>query len=375
MVSVPRFRQRAAGCLLLALITLALLVATLEVVGRVELGDSWALTAFRGQTSIVGWDPDHRNRPGQRQDINEDGLRSFKTPSAISDESFNVIFLGDSFVWGARLRPRETLPFQLEQLIREQHGLEANVLNFGWFSSSPILSYRLLNEIGHKYRPDLVVLGLDMTDFRDDLVYRSILENRRIFKLRKLMPASIVGLEMLLDTHRFFKPIKETLYGFPSDRFFATNQPLQDSRPHLDAVLDSLELIHRHSVDELRVPFVLSLFPRNFQYSDTESPDNWERDEYETLGPYVLEPFRFFAEIAEDLPYPSFSLLADFRDTPVHPHCFHDDPHWNGRGARIAARAVLRYLDDAGLLPEPAPTQPEGRGGGATSRTSGLPAT
>jgi hypothetical protein len=39
----------------------------------------------------------------------------------------------------------------------------------------------------------------------------------------------------------------------------------------------------------------------------------------------------------------------------VHPHCFRDDPHWNERGAGIAARAVFRDLEEGGLLPEPTP--------------------
>jgi hypothetical protein len=355
MGGVRNFRRRAGGCLLFVFLTLALLIFSLEIAGRGDFGDSVNLFVLRAHTRIVGWDPDHRNKPGERRDINEDGIRTFKTPADISDESFNVIFLGDSFVFGAMLRPNQTMPSQLEALMREHLGREVNVLNFGWLSSSPRLSYRLLAEVGHEYRPDLVVLGLDMTDFRDDLVYRNILEKRRIFKLRSFVPASIVGLEMLFDAHRFFAPVKETLYGFPTDRFFATNQPLRDSRPHFDAVLESLARIHRYSVEKLGAPFALFLFPRNFQYSESESPANWERDQYQTLGPYVLEPFRFFDEIARDLPYPHFSLLADFRDTDVHPHCFRDDPHWNERGAGIAARAVFRDLEEGGLLPEPSP--------------------
>ena len=45
-----------------------------------------------------------------------------------------------------------------------------------WVSSSPLLNLRLLRDVGHKYRPDLVVYSLDMTDFRDDLHYEHALE-------------------------------------------------------------------------------------------------------------------------------------------------------------------------------------------------------
>lgn len=57
------------------------------------------------------------------------------------------------------------------------------------------------------------------------------------------------------------------------------------------------------------------------------------------------EPFRFFDEVRPSKPYPIYSLLEDFRANTEFPTCFEDDPHWNATGHRVAARALMRYLE------------------------------
>ncbi|MCP4200780.1 MAG: SGNH/GDSL hydrolase family protein, partial [bacterium] len=339
---------RTAGLILL--ITLALCVAVLEVLGQTRLGDIQPLIYFRALTHIVKVDVDHRNTPGLNPGINSDGIRSLREAPGVKRSDFNIVFLGDSFVYGKGLNYYKTVPYQLEELLRAESGPAISVFNFGWISSSPVLSRRLLEDVGHKYQPDLVLLGLDMTDFRDDLLYSNILNGKKMFRLKKFFPASLVALDLFLEKSRVLSPVRKALFGVPAERFFPTNQPLAESRPYLETTLEALEGIRDYSVDELDADFALVLFPRNYQYSEVESPNSWERELYEPLGPYVLEPFRLFSESADELPYPVLSLLEAFRATEVHPHCFHDDPHWNVAGAALAARAIGEQIRQAGLL-------------------------
>lgn len=326
------------------------MVGVLETLGQTRLGDFDALLFFRATTRIVKEDVDHRNVPGSKPGINSDGIRSLREPERVRREDFNIVFLGDSFVYGMGLHYRQTVPFQLEKILREEVSPRIKMLNFGWISSSPVLSLRLLEDVGDKYKPDLVLLGLDMTDFRDDLLYSNIIAGKRLFALKKIVPASLVALNLVLERIRFLSPVRELLFGVPSDRYFVTNQPLEESARHLETTLEALEQIRDHSVETLEADFALFLFPRSFQYSTTESPDNWEQGLYEPLGPYVLEPFRFFEEQADRLPYPVFSLLDAFRETEISPHCFRADPHWNPAGAGIAAREISKMLLEANLL-------------------------
>ena len=126
---------------------------------------------------------DHRPRPDGRE-INRDGVRFKGDASDLSDDDFVVLFLGDSFTFGIGLRYHETYPVQFKAIASAAACVErVRAVNFGWISSSPLLSLRLLREIGYRYRPDLLVYNLDMTDFHDDLRYEYRLRRERDFEV------------------------------------------------------------------------------------------------------------------------------------------------------------------------------------------------
>jgi len=72
--------------------------------------------------------------------------------------------------------------------------------------------------------------------------------------------------------------------------------------------------------------------------------------QYQNLGPYVLEPFRFFAEQAKTAPFPVHSLLPAFQNTTVFPTCFTGDPHWSPAGTQVAADALAEMCLREGWL-------------------------
>ena len=115
--------------------------------------------------------------------------------------------------------------------------------------------------------------------------------------------------------------------------------------------MTNLAAIHRHATDVLDVPMALVVYPRHYQYTGRESPDNWEANRYEVLGPYVEEPFRYFDEVRDELPYPVLSLLPAFAESEEFPLFLPNDPHWNARGARLAAEHVALWLSERGLIP------------------------
>jgi hypothetical protein len=95
----------------------------------------------------------------------------------------------------------------------------------------------------------------------------------------------------------------------------------------------------------------LVIYPRAYQYSLRESPGNWEALQYEPLGPWVREPFRYFEENATRLPYPVMSTLPAFENSDQFPLFQEDDPHWNEAGARLMAETVARWAAGSGLIP------------------------
>ena len=84
---------------------------------------------------------------------------------------FRVAVLGDSFTFGVGVNADETASNILERLLNNSGQGRYEVYNFGVNSYSPILEYIYLKKEVIKYRPDLVILQLDLCDVQDDYLY------------------------------------------------------------------------------------------------------------------------------------------------------------------------------------------------------------
>lgn len=303
---------------------------------------------FRHKLYFVN-DVDHRMEPYSEKDINGDGIRSPVEAVHFPPEDQNIVFMGDSFVYGWGLEHSEAVPHQLESIVRQEHPQNnVNVANFGWVSSSPLLSYRLLQDIGAKYNPDVVLLALDMSDFEDDMKYRKLLEREGVYRTLNVAPISFLAVKRLTRRVPLLHSLHEPTFGYPAKRFFVTANPWQEMLPYYQQVRTSIDAIATYSREQLGAEFILLLFPRGYQYSDRESPQNWEAEHYENLGPFAHEPFAYFDSIRDEVDYPIYSLLEDFQSSEVFPTCLDFDPHWNAQGARVAAEAVYRYCLEEG---------------------------
>jgi hypothetical protein len=329
-------------------------IALLEAGGRLFLRNAVILGLPLKDLLQVLRDIDHRLAPGSEWDINTDGIRSVHEASFFGDGDLSVVFLGDSFTYGLFLPYEETIPRVFETLLQQlPMRRQAKVANFGWTSSSPLLSLRLLRDIGAKYHPDVVVLLVDMTDFYDDVIYQNILDRKGIFRLLGVVPFTCVVLKVGLASVPAFSRLHERIFWTPARRYFVGEQPLEKSLPWLSAIRRNMDELDRYATEVLGARFVVAVLPRAYQYSSRESPDNLEKREYTVLGPYCLEPFRWFESIRASVRYPIYSLLPVFQTTTVFPTCFYDDPHYNAAGARIAAEALFRMMRADGFFVEP----------------------
>ena len=297
-------------------------------------------------------DPDHRWKAHERPDINSDGLRSYEEADAFHPEDFNIIFAGDSFTFGHLLSAEQSMPSRFQELVDASSARpRIHVVNFGWSSSSPYLSLRLLQDKGAKYKPDLVILLLDATDYKDDFFYRGVIEKRDAFKfivehpLLSYYPRHLSG---LTDSWTHWH---EKWLGYPSySNYFLFHQPLEKSRPFFDGTYEILLAMNEYVTRELGAKFVVFIPPRHWQYTDKESPKSWERHGYVALGPYVLNNFIYFEEKRSAAPFPLVPLLEDFKASPVFPTTFEKDSHWNPDGARLAAEIIYQHCQQIGCF-------------------------
>jgi len=308
---------------------------------------------------------DHRLQP-DGQEVNADSLRFRGSSESVKPGDFNILFLGDSFTYGFELAYEDAPPYVVERLLGNAGcSRRVRAINFGWVSSSPLLSYRLLRDVGSDYHPDLIVYMLDMTDFHDDLKYAERLarsngggwgveRSRAVASLLERAARTVLDRDQLdgaMSVWRRPLAVPSAPSSVPPDIFFATNQPLESSREDIErGVVTNLRAIHVYA-NELGADMVLVILPRAYQFSDREVPDNWEADAYEVLGPHVLAPFEYFESVADELPFPVLSLLPAFRDATEFPLYKPDDPHWNPAGARLAAGVMADYLRAHGKVP------------------------
>ncbi|MFH1747458.1 MAG: SGNH/GDSL hydrolase family protein [Planctomycetota bacterium] len=301
-----------------------------------------------------GSDIDHRMVPHSFPGINSDGLRCDFEAEDFSDDTFNIIFLGDSFTYGYGIDSgADAFPGQIETMLAAtQPEPRVRAINFGWMTSSPLLSRRLLRDLGHKYHPDLVILNLDLTDFHDDESYGRRFEglyiSPTVYLFRKFRKDH--WLVNIKETSRLPEIWRMLFPGAAPPEYIIVNRPLEESRPHLQLTEANIRAIADYCRQDLQCGFLLILLPRNIQYSARECPGNWERYKYLEFGEYVDEPIRWLSEYAATVDFPCYSLLADFKRSNVFPICFEDDPHWNRDGHGVAAEAILRRLREHGYV-------------------------
>ncbi len=289
-------------------------------------------------------DPDHRPRDTAREEgWNSDSLRCPHEAEQFEEAGTNLIFLGDSFTFGMKLEPQECFPQVVEDNLRARYaGKDIKVANFGWISSSPLLSWRRLKEIGTKYKPDLVVLCVDMTDIRDDLRWQAMLDRDGVYWYIAHFPLAMGAVQYF--SPKTFRSLFHKLHpGIPRKRFFMSEAPLEDTRPMFAEIRKNIGRIETWC-KEHGAQLAVVILPRTYQYSERESPKNWEANQYTRLGPYSLEPFRYFEELGREVDYPIYSLLETFQKSQVFPTAFEDDPHWNPAGARIAADGISDFV-------------------------------
>jgi hypothetical protein len=332
-------------------------VCFLLSVAVLELGAKLLMRKYPILRFALFTDLDHRNKPNQSRDINGDGLRSALEADQIAAEDYNIILLGDSYVFGVLLQPHTTISARLEKILRKERSPQqaVNVINFGWVSSSPFLSLRLLRDVGEKYKPDAVILCVDMTDFRDDLFYRLAMEGRRAFKVTKHLPATGFLIWKIVRLSPWSETLFPRLYGMPKAIYFPTLMPLEESEEYFWSIRQSILEIAQFTASELRAKFSLVVLPRHFQYNGKEAPQDWAKDlphmQYEIGGPYVEEPFRYFERFSREVDFPVIPLLDDFKDPSLFPTTFKKDSHYNARGAQFAAQFIATHCHAKGCFP------------------------
>src|SRR5262245_35872832 len=111
---------------------------------------------FRGWEMVPG--KEHYTYQ-HRVQVNALGLRGPELAPKAADET-RILFLGDSLTYGQGVGDDETVPYALEQALRTREpGRAWSVVNAGMRAYGTGQELGLLDELGERIQPDLVLLG------------------------------------------------------------------------------------------------------------------------------------------------------------------------------------------------------------------------
>lgn len=263
---------------------------------------------------------------------NSQGFRDVEHPLEKPAETFRIIALGDSFTHGSAANDEDTYPDQLESISNRAHGgsPRIEVINMGIPRYWPEAERLLLQHYGLRYDPDLVVIGFvfnDLSDTMRGVRHLTVSNGFLIHRGGGILSAPLTWLYQ--HSHALRLPIS---WYF---KRVADKQPRLTLEQAWERIFDEYrEMIRLAKARDPAVPVVIFNL----------SPKAWSRSgrlEYQRrLEEFCAAHDCFYLDIADDL------AKVEDPSTLYWPL----DGHYNADGYRVAASALLRFIEQSGFV-------------------------
>ncbi len=329
--------------------------------------------------------------------INSFGLRGKEISIRKPANTYRILLLGDSFAQGFGVDFEKSFGKILEGKLATDKNEKIEVINTGVVGYSPLNEYLFLKEKGLLFKPDLVLLAFNATDFWDDrqrlselkLSYPNLDEGKieelislgeAKFDFSKInkspgnwqqqkiyLPGISYQIKTWLNTNsRTYKTI--------ADLVKKKSMPVQQDNVNQGNIDRDILAIERGSkltdenysklwelpikhitmmkslLDQNKIPFVVVAIPEAMQVSDREWPGRkalgFDNHLENTRPPFEDE----LARRLEDINTPVINLLPGFKASNISPLYFKNDGHWRESGHKLAASVILQYLEGSGYL-------------------------
>ena len=314
-------------------------------------------------------DPDNRLRylPNQERTLetneyrytvryNSFGRRDVEWPPATLADPRNIVFVGDSFVFGNSVDDEDSVPTLLEGWLARR-GDPREVFNFGRGGTGPP-TYKLLLEdaLASGIRAGTVVVGVFVgNDFYPSTLWGPVIELERkagepptkrpprsellhFVKTRLASSPRVVSWALDLSGR-----LGISLYDTAGSYIFL-RRPTPDQTRVFQSILDILgtvgDLAHEHDRE-----FAMVLFPNRIQVENGPDLTNSVLDAA-VPNARILEYCRSRGIPCLDL----LPVLSERYDRGGEPLYFPIDRHLNATGSRVAAEAIGAFLEESGVL-------------------------
>ncbi len=358
-------RSVAKGSLVLAGLALGLLIA--EGIARLAGIDPGIHVIYRENFRLsdnprLRYELQPLSRDGTAQ-INSSGMRDRERALAKPAEVYRIAIVGDSIAYGLTVDQRIAFPQQLERMLndRSQSGPRFEVLNLGVSGYNSDQIVERLRTLGLAHSPDLIIYAYSLNDpqtFSLELQGLTAMSREAETKLR---PSQAV-LKWLSNSRVFL-----LLWRSFQEPWTRPVRPARQSPDYLAVVSGR----HVEYFESLHAGESWQRLQRGFAEMAGlgRDPDGSPRMLVAVVpiylgeeGPYPLSGLhrRILAE-AERHALEALDLapfLMGSRDT-THGAFFNDPFHPSAEGHRRVAAGLLGWLEDAGVLSAPPPSQPQ----------------
>jgi lysophospholipase L1-like esterase len=312
--------------------------------------------------------------------------------------TYRIFYVGDSFTEGtcaAEQSVPDIIKMRLNQDNKDKN-LRIEVINTGTCSYSPILYYINIRHVICNFRPDMIVVAVDMTDDYDDWKYKhtalfdkegnpwavnpsdyslfpfvdvgqgavraTLLRKTQYFLYRNSsfynMMRNVIKSNMKVPPNRFERggPDSDITTMGKSNKgvFYKYWQWCQDPWDSLTAAQAqaTLDYIRRicEFCHEKNIKLMLTSVPHYWQYNGDAQGGG--------KPTFSARPHKEIASVAERCGVPYHNAFEDLKslitNTPETQYYNSGDIHFNPRGYRIWADAQYKFLSDSSnhLLPE-----------------------
>jgi len=284
--------------------------------------------------------------------ISSAGLRDREYERRKPPGVFRIVALGDSVTFGLPDRPLECWPRHLERLLATRaQGIRLEVLNLGVTGYNVLQVAERLRTLGQSFEPDLVLYAYVLNDPQESSIELEMLRDQRAAEERHFYDdLERSSVRWLKSSHLFLwvsslrAPLRDSPLrprrldpayavrraGDLDGQYFRLLHTDPRSRLRLRTGLDRLAA----AASEARAPVAVAIFPLLLRPNPLIDVHQLVAEELRARGFGVIDLEPAFRDAA----LTSGGLGADF----LHP---------NDAGARLAALAMIRGLEQLALLP------------------------
>lgn len=357
--TTSRARPNRFGDILVLLVTLALLFPLAEIVVRLVAPQTLpSQSRIRSFTLRGMYVPDEtagfRPAPDFAGAIEYAGVTTtFRTNSlGLRDaeiapktpEMTRILVLGDSFVWGWGVPQGEEWVSLLEKQLQEKRGTGAiDVVNGGVNAYGTEAQVAHLERLGPELRPDVVLVAFFTNDFTDNLLGATgVYTVKDGYLFDRFSHEHFRENAFARESHLY--RLASRGFGEARRRIFKLPPSTRALREFSEADFDEgMRLSEKHL---LRLRDASAALGARFAVIWLHA-DVYVMPRHEPDVPVQRELQRRIAEAG----IPSFDTLGALRGEMNRAGLYiPNDGHFTGRGNRVAARAIEKWLEESGLL-------------------------